>query len=158
MFKEVKTPINNKCIISKQTINSFTKCFIDLQLINIHIGVNREVNSINGIDIWSNPKCSNPHFNITIFLSVHKSNLLNWKDVLGICDTHILMVTQRAIREELRPNLFISKVLWLGIAQIIKEDSDNIIINPINIYSVGNPCSDHIKLAVTATTAMVIGK
>ena len=78
----MKTPINNKWINNMKIINSLIKCFIDVQLINKHMGVRIPVNTINGIDISSTPKWSGPHFKFIEVISIHLFEKFIWNKEL----------------------------------------------------------------------------
>ena len=82
MFKEVKTPTNNKWINSIKIINSLIKCFTDVQLISKQIGVNIAVNTIKGMDISSTPKWRGPHLKLIEVTSIQSLHKFIWNKEL----------------------------------------------------------------------------
>lgn len=68
-----------------------------------------------------------------MFLSIHKSEVLIWNEVLGKCEIHAHKVTQSIKKDENSPVFFIKLVLWLGIIQIIKEEIISNKVSCINI-------------------------
>ena len=103
----------------KNKRNSFTRCFTEVQLIIMHIGINKFVNSMKGMDTSSIPKCKGPHEVEVELKSIQLSVILSWKEELSEIKLQIIKFIHNVIKEDNKPIDF--RTLWLFLGVIVKR-------------------------------------